>query len=233
MTATASDVQAALRDRADPDRAAHARRYFKTGHGEYGEGDEFLGISMPDARRVARRHRDLPLPESVALLASPVHEDRMTALVILVAQHRRGDAAARAAIHSAYLARTARVNNWDLVDVSAPEIVGEHLRGGSHGLLDELARSPSVWERRIAIIATLAFIKAGELDDTFRLSLALADDPHDLIHKACGWMLREAGKVDEGRLVAFLAEHHEQLPRTTIRYACERLAPDLRPPRRR
>lgn len=233
MTATAADVQAALRTHADGDRAAHAQRFFKTGPGEYGEGDVFAGITMPDVRRAARAFRDLPLGESRALLASPVHEDRMAALVILVGQHRRGDAAARAAIHAAYLASTGRVNSWDLVDVSAPQIVGEHLRDGSHALLHELARSPSLWERRIAVVATLAFIRAGELDDTYRLALALADDPHDLIHKACGWMLREAGKRDEPRLVAFLAAHHAELPRTTVRYAAERLAADRRPPRRR
>ncbi len=233
MTATAADVQAALRAHADPGRAAHSQRFFKTGPGEYGEGDVFAGVTMPDVRRVAGAFRGLPLAESRALLASAVHEDRMCALVILVGQHRRGDAAARAAIHAAYLGSTDRVNSWDLVDASAPELVGEHLRGGPHGLVDELARSPGLWERRIAVVATLAFIRAGELDDTYRLALALADDPHDLIHKACGWMLREAGKRDEPRLVAFLAAHHAQLPRTTVRYAAERLAADLRPPRRR
>lgn len=233
MTPSAADVQAALREHADPRRAAHVKGYFKTGPDEYGAGDQFIGVPMPAARRVARAFRGLAPDECLALLASPVHEDRMAALLIMVDAHRRGSPAERDAVFAAYLAHTDRVNNWDLVDASAREIVGEHLRAGPRNRLDVLARSGSLWERRIAIVATHAFIKADDLDDTYRLCLVLADDPHDLIHKACGWMLREAGKRDEPRLVAFLAAHHAELPRTTVRYACERLAPELRPPRRR
>jgi 3-methyladenine DNA glycosylase AlkD len=195
--------------------------------GGYGEGDVLLGVRVPETRRIARAamRGGLGLDGALELLRSEVHEERLLALVVMVERHRRGDARERRAIYDAYLAHTAHVDNWDLVDTSAPEIVGGELLDGERGVLDGLAASSSVWERRIALLATFAFIRAGELDDTYRLAERLLDDRHDLIHKAAGWMLREAGKRDEPRLIAFLDHHAPAMPRTMLRYALEKVEP--------
>jgi 3-methyladenine DNA glycosylase AlkD len=187
-------------------------------------------VRVPETRRIARGalRAQLPLADTLELLRSDVHEERLLALVVMVERHKRGDAEERRAIHDAYLAHTAYVNNWDLVDASAPEIVGGELLDGPRDVLDRLAASPSVWDRRIALLATFPFIRAGQLDDTYRLAERLLDDPHDLIHKAAGWMLREAGARDEPRLVAFLDRHAPAMPRTMLRYALEKVAPDER-----
>ncbi len=225
---TAAAVRARLRALASPARATGAARYFKTGPGEYGEGDRFLGVTVPEQRRVARAFRDLPLPEVDRLLASPVHEDRSTALEILVMQYERGTAAGREAVFRFYLAHTGRINNWDLVDTSASYIVGAHLAARSRARVYRLARSASLWERRIAIVASHAWIAAGETADACALAETLLDDPHDLMHKAVGWTLRLAGARDRAALVAFLRTHYARVPRTTLRYAIEHFPPARR-----
>jgi 3-methyladenine DNA glycosylase AlkD len=224
------DLRGALREVADPDRAGSMAPYLGAVPGGYGEGDVLLGVRVPETRRIARAamRGGLGLDGALELLRSEVHEERLLALVVMVERHRRGDARERRAIYDAYLAHTAHVDNWDLVDTSAPEIVGGELLDGERGVLDGLAASSSVWERRIALLATFAFIRAGELDDTYRLAERLLDDRHDLIHKAAGWMLREAGKRDEPRLIAFLDRHAPAMPRTMLRYALEKVEPGER-----
>ena len=212
----------------DPVRAGHSLRFFKTGPGEYGEGDRFLGLTLPQIRAITREYRALPLADLSRLLDSEWHEERLVALIIATEQFRRGDAAARRTIYDWYLAKTDRINNWDLVDVSAHKIVGAYLLDRSRAPLRRLARSKSPWERRIAIIATAAFIREGDLDDTLQVAKILLDDHHDLIHKGVGWMLREVGKRDVRVLRAFLDEHAAHMPRTALRYAIERFPPALR-----
>ncbi len=208
---------------ADPERAAHSQRFFRTEPGGYGEGDRFLGIPVPEQRRVARRHRDASLADCERLLQSPIHEHRFVALAILVERFRRADAAEREAIADLYLARRDRVNNWDLVDASAEHLLPERAAAEPE-LLDGLAASPSVWDRRIAMLTTFAYIKTGEAGPTLRLAERLLHDEHDLIHKAVGWMLREVGKrVDGDLLRGFLDRHAAEMPRTMLRYAVERL----------
>lgn len=214
-------VQRDLHDLADPARAAALQGYFKTGVGEYGEGDRFLGLRVPQVRAVAKRHRTLQLGAIRELLQSPWHEARQCALLIMVDQYRRGQPAERAALFQTYLDHTAGINNWDLVDVSAPHIVGAHLYPSGRATLDRLARSASVWERRIAIMATAYWISQGEFAPTLRLATRLLHDDHDLIHKAAGWMLREVGKRDRAAEEAFLEEHAHTMPRTMLRYAIE------------
>jgi 3-methyladenine DNA glycosylase AlkD len=199
-------------------------RYIGAVPGGYGEGDVVLGVRVPAARAVARRHRGLPLDDVEELLHSPVHEERLVALVLLVARYKREPQV----VYDLYLANTRYVDNWDLVDASAPGIVGAHVLPGGREVLDRLVASDSVWERRIALVATFALIRAGEYEDTLRLAQAVLGDEHDLIHKASGWMLREVGKRDEPLLIAFVREHAPEMPRTMLRYAIERLEPELR-----
>lgn len=227
--ASAAAVEAQLESLADPQRAAWTAPYLGAVPGGYGEGDVLLGIPVPAQRRVARGARDLPLAEVAKLLASPVHEHRFTALVVLVERYRRAsERSERAELSRFYLHHRARVNNWDLVDASAPDLLGGELVGGPRGVLDELAASERLWDRRIAVVATLALIRRGELDGTLALAERLLGDPHHLIHKAIGWMLREVGKRDEAVLVAFLEAHRARMPRTMLRYAVERLSPAQR-----
>jgi 3-methyladenine DNA glycosylase AlkD len=222
-----SEIQSRLRSLGNPEAAAFAARYFKTGPGQYGEGDVFLGIRVPVMRRLAAEYGALGLDQAIALLRSEVHEDRLLALLILVRQASKADSAGRKRIYDLYLGHTRFVNNWDLVDVSAPTIVGGHLVDKSRRPLDRLVGSRSLWERRIAIVATARFIRLGEFEDTLRISERLLSDREDLIHKATGWMLREVGKRDQALLEAFLGEHCRVMPRTMLRYAIERL-PDER-----
>ena len=227
---SAEPVQAELERMADPAQAAVLMRFFKTGPGEYAEGDRFRGLKTPQVRGVVKRASGLPLAEIGRLVESPWHEDRATGLLVAVHRFERAtEPAVRRGLYEFYLAaaRTGRVNNWDLVDITAPQIVGGWLRGRPERArtLDRLARSRLLWERRIAVLATLHFIRCGKFGDTLRLAAALRDDPHDLMHKAVGWMLREVGKRDRAALDGFLAEQAALMPRTMLRYAIEKHAP--------
>ena len=204
------------------------RRFFKTGPGDYGAGDRFLGVSVPQLRQLARQYQDLALGQVSRLLSSPWHEERLLATLMLVRQYRRGTWHQREAIYRLYLRRRVRINNWDLVDSSAEHIVGAHLRKGDRSILRRLANSRRVWDRRIAIIATFHYIKRGEFAETVRLARLLLADPHDLIHKAVGWMLREAGKRDRTVTERFLRRHGKRMPRTMLRYAIELFPSRLR-----
>ena len=206
-----------------PHQARHAQRFFKTGKGEYGEGDRFIGVRMPQIRAVAKKYRSLSLTNVRRLLRSPVHEERMTALLIWVFQYEKGDIVAREKIFHSYLSSTRYINNWDLVDLSAPTIVGNHLLKGSKQLLKDLSASHDLWERRIAVLATFPMIRSGDFAPTLLVSRRLLKDPHDLIHKATGWMLREVGKRDLPCLEEFLKKHYLKMPRTMLRYAIEKL----------
>lgn len=226
---TADDARARLRSAADSGDAKHLQRFFKTGPGEYGEGDVFIGVRVPALRQLVRELAALPLPEVAKLLRSPVHEERLLALLLLVRAYQGGDADTRQAVFELYLASTRFINNWDLVDSSAEHIVGAHLADGADGsLLRRLALSDSVWERRIAIISTFHSIKRGHFGETLRIAEMLIDDRHDLIHKAVGWMLREVGKHDQAAEEAFLHQHCRTMPRTMLRYAIERFPEPLR-----
>jgi 3-methyladenine DNA glycosylase AlkD len=216
---TAADVQRALRRLASPKRAAGSAWFFKCGKGEYGEGDVFIGVTVPQQRAVAKKFAALPLPQAVKLLRSKIHEDRLTALLILGAQSR--DDTARAKIRRQYLKNVKYVNNWDLVDSSAEYIVGN---GSDIALLEKLAASKHLWSRRIAMIATYHHIKQGSAKEALRIAGRLVADEHDLIHKAVGWMLREVGKrAGRAHLLAFLRKHAATMPRTMLRYAIEHL----------
>jgi 3-methyladenine DNA glycosylase AlkD len=218
----ADDVRAELSRHADAARAKTSASFFKTGPGEYGEGDRFLGIKVPVQRTIARRFRMLPLAQVRALLRSEIHEERLTSLLILVLQYERGTPEEKEARVAFYLENAKRVNNWDLVDSSARYILGDHLLARDRAVLRRLARSKDLWERRIAVVATHAFISAGESKDTFQLAEMLLEDDHDLMHKAIGWMLREVGKhVSMDTLRTFLEAHSTRMPRTMLRYAIE------------
>lgn len=197
--------------------------------GGYGEGDRAIGVSVPEQRRVAARYwRDLSLAETTKLLSSGVHEERLTSLFILVRKFTTGDEDERGQIFSTILANTGRINNWDLVDSSAPYIVGPWLMDKDRSVLDRLAGSSLVWDRRIAIMATFAFIKAGDFQWTFRLGERLLRDPHDLVRKAVGWMLREVGNRDRAAEEEFLAGRYRVMPRVMLRYAIEKFEPQRR-----
>jgi 3-methyladenine DNA glycosylase AlkD len=216
-------VRRLLRDAADPADAEGALRYFKTAPGEYGHGDRFLGVRAPALRRISKECDGLTLDDLAKLLDSDWHEERSLALLAMVRRYAKR-AEERDAVYALYFEKLARINNWDLVDVSAADIVGAHLRERSRAPLAKLARSPSVWERRIAIIATLHFIRRGEFGDTLRIARLLLKDRHDLIHKAVGWMLREVGERDRAAEEAFLDEHAHEMPRTMLRYAIEKFS---------
>jgi 3-methyladenine DNA glycosylase AlkD len=207
---------------ADPDRALALKRFFKTGPGQYGEGDRFLGLTLPQVRQLAREYRTLPRRELASLVRSPWHEARTVALIIMVHQHRRGTPGQRRDLHRLYLRNTRWVNNWDLVDLSAEELVGAELQDGNRRLLDRLAASSLLWERRIAMIATFHYIKQNDFGDALRIAQSLAGDRHDLIHKAMGWMLREIGKRNLEVEERFLDRFATRMPRTALRYAIER-----------
>jgi 3-methyladenine DNA glycosylase AlkD len=220
---TAEAIVESLKALGDAEIAGHSQRFFKTGEGEYGEGDIFLGIRVPVVRQQVRKHKDEPLEQVVKLLHSQYHEARLLALVMLVDRFQRGDAAMKLAVFDAYLANTAYINNWDLVDSSAHKIVGAYLLNQPRQLLYDLAVSDMLWERRISIIATFWFIKDGDLQDALALAEILVHDEHDLMHKAVGWVLREVGKKDLGAMEAFLLKYYHTMPRTMLRYAIEKL----------
>lgn len=211
-----------LRAFADPKKAAVYKRFFKTGRGEYGEGDRFLGITVPNIRAVAKRFQGLPISKIKKLLHSPFHEKRMLALCILMRQYSRGDQKIRTQIYRLYLANAKHINNWDLVDTTAQHIVGRHLEGKSKIILFRLATSKNLWKRRIAILSSFWEIRKGRTVLTLALAKKLLHDSHDLMHKAVGWMLREVGKKDGKALRHFLDDHTTTMPRTMLRYAIEK-----------
>jgi len=202
--------------------------FFKTGQGQYGEGDIFLGIRVPEVRKLAKEYKDIPLKEALTLLKSPYHEVRLFALIALVNAFAKGDQSTQNKIYELYLANTRYINNWDLVDLSAPNIVGAYLLEKSRKPLYPLAKSKSLWERRIAVLATFCFIKNNQFEDAFKIAEILLKDKEDLIHKAVGWMLREAGKRDVKCEEEFLKKHCRVMPRTMLRYAIERFSPAKR-----
>lgn len=226
---TLSDLKEELRKTATAEKAKASAWFFKTGPGQYGEGDQFIGVTVPEQRKVARTFKDLPLSQVEELLKSSIHEERLVALFILVAQFQKADPKTKKEIYDFYLANTERVNNWDLVDSTAGYIVGTYLLDKPRDILYKLASSSSLWERRIAIISTLAFIVKGQSDDALKISEILLDDKEDLMHKAVGWMLREVGKrVSREELVRFLKKNYQKMPRTTLRYAIEHFPPEQR-----
>jgi 3-methyladenine DNA glycosylase AlkD len=211
-----------------PKGAAGSARFFKTGKGEYGEGDVFLGISALNLRTIAKKYRAVSLDDLEKLLASREHEFRTAALLILTAQYEKGDETARRQIFDLYVRNTRYINNWDLVDCSCREIIGAHLQKGSRRLLTKLAKSQSLWERRIAIVSTRAFVRDGDLEDALQIAEILLDDRHDLIHKAVGWVLREVGDADRSAVLGFLKKNYQRVPRTALRYAIEHFSPEDR-----
>ncbi len=220
---SAEALRKKLQKLGDPERAAVLQRFFKTGPGEYGEGDSFLGVRVPVLRRLAGSCGDMALDEVVSLLTSPVHEERFLALLLLIQCYRGRRPSQKKAVYDLYLSHTAWINNWDLVDVSAEQIVGAYLKSRSKVPLYRLARSPSLWERRISILSTFHYIKEGAFQETLNISELLLGDDVDLIHKAVGWMLREVGKRHSETAESFLKIHGHRMPRTMLRYAIERL----------
>lgn len=219
---TAAEVQAALRAATNSEKAAFFPRFFKTGPGQYGEGDQFIGVTVPEMRKVSKAFWQLPEAEVLKLLHSPIHEDRATALFIMVLQFEKGSSKGRTKLHQLYLNNTAYINNWDLVDLSSRQIVGDYLSAEDISLLIKLAHSKSLWEQRIAIVSTFSFIYQGNSKPTLEIAETLVDHPHDLIHKAVGWLLREVGKRNSREIEKkFLDKHAHHMPRTMLRYAIE------------
>ncbi len=215
-------IKLRLRRHASRKKAAVTQRFFKTGPGEYGEGDIFIGVTMPDLREIAKDFSDVADRTVTRLLKSKIHEERQLALLIFVYQFEDGDSKTRKKIYDVYMNNTRHINNWDLVDISAHKIVGAWLKDRSRQPLYKFAKSTSLWERRIAIISTFSFIRKNDFSDTLKISEALIADEHDLIHKAVGWMLRELGKRDLAVEEKFLKKHYKNMPRTMLRYAIEK-----------
>lgn len=219
---TIAELRSELRALADARQASILMRFFKTGPGKYGEGDRFLGIKVPVLRKLAQQYRALSIDDAVRLLRSEFHEERLTALFILIFHAVKGDEPIKKQIYDLYLANVQYVNNWDLVDLSSRDMVGRHLEDKSRAPLMRLAKSKNLWERRIAIVATYHFIRQHDFADTLAIAQTLLADREDLIHKAVGWMLREVGKHDIAVLEGFLDFHGRHMPRTMLRYAIER-----------
>lgn len=225
------EIQNVLREAADPEKAANSQRFFKTGPGEYGEGDHFLGVTVPMQRTIAKKYfRPILFKDLKRLLKSPWHEERLTALFMMIYKFQKGNDTTKRAVFDLYVEEIEHINNWDLVDSSAPYIVGQWLDSSPYKMkvLTRMAHSKDLWERRVAMLATLYYItKMQRADEALVIARILLHDKHDLIQKAVGWMLREIGKrVDEQRLLTFLDENAHTMPRTTLRYAIERLTPD-------
>ncbi len=218
---TAAEAVRRLCESADPGQAAVLQRFFKTGPGEYGEGDVFIGVRVPQTRKLVRVFADLPPAETKKLVRSKYHEARLLGLLIWVRQYQRGDAKQRERVYRLYTSHLDGINNWDLIDTTAEHIIGAHLWDRDRAILYEWAESDSLWLRRIALLSTFHFIKRNEYDDALRLAERLLNDEHDLIHKAAGWMLREIGKRDRRIEEAFLKQHARSMPRTMLRYAIE------------
>lgn len=221
---TASVIQKEFRKLGDNDKASILRKFFKTGPGQYGEGDIFLGITVPRMRQFAKQYAHIPISQIKTILHSPYHEERLLALAILTVQFPKGTSTQQNAIYDLYLSNTRYINNWDLIDLSAHKIVGPYLTDKPKDILLDLARSASMWERRIAIISTFHYIRNNEFEWPFRISDVLLQDKEDLIHKAVGWMLREIGKRDQKAEENFLLPRYRSMPRTMLRYAIERFS---------
>lgn len=228
MSDTPRALQKRIRAAANPRDAVFLQRFFRTGPGEYGEGDRFLGIRVPTTRQLIREYRGPGMPAVRLLLKSAFHEERLLALLLLVRIYERAEPGEQERLYRFYLANTRRINNWDLVDCSAPQIVGSHLEHRSRRDLTRLARSKLLWERRIAVVATQWLIRAGDFEPTLMLAERLLTDRHDLMHKAIGWMLREVGKRDRAVLRGFLDRHAARMPRTMLRYSLEHFPPRVR-----
>ena len=220
---TAKQIQKELKGLANNKKAKILQGFFKTGKGEYGEGDIFLGIMMPKQRMVSKKFKDASIIEVEKLLKGKIHEERMVALLILVLKYEEGSDKEKERIFNSYLKNIKYINNWDLVDVTCPRIIGHYLFDKNRDVLYKLVKSKNLWERRIAIVSTAFFIRNNDFKDTIKISEILLKDKHDLIHKATGWMLREVGKKDEKALTSFLDKYYNKMVRTTLRYSIERL----------
>lgn len=228
MRQHAEEIEQEIREYIDSVKREYLPNFFKTGKGQYGEGDKFLGVVVPNTRLVAKRHKDAPMGVMAQLLQSEWHECRLCALLMLVERFKKSDAEERKIIYDFYLSQTARINNWDLVDLSAPGIVGEYLKDKSREDLYRLANSGQLWNQRIAVVSTFTLIKNKDFIDILALSERLLHHPHDLIRKAVGWMLREMGKRDKDLLVQFLEKYSRVMPRTMLRYAIEKFPEEER-----
>ena len=217
-----SDLREHLHQFRDPRKAKSYQRFFKTGRGQYGEGDIFIGLMVPDCRKVAVVYRDLSWSQVKQLLSSQYHEERLIAILIMIHQFRAGDGPTQSKIYNHYLKSVRYINNWDLIDLSAPHIPGKYLQSRDRKPLVQLAKTSHLWKKRISIVSTHTFIKAGDFNTTFEVTDILMHDQHDLIHKAVGWMLREVGKVSASAQKKFLKNRYHKMPRTMLRYAIER-----------
>ncbi len=210
------------------EKAKVLKRFFKTDKGEYGEGDIFLGLTVPESRKIAKKYSSLSLEEVKSLLESKIHEERLIALLILVNNYQKSNENIKKEIYNFYLKNTDKINNWDLVDLTADKIIGDYLLNNKKDILYKLAKSDNLWERRVSIISTFQFIKNNEFKDVLNIAEILLRDKHDLIHKAVGWMLREIGKRNLEALESFLNKHYRSMPRTMLRYAIEKFQEDKR-----
>ena len=228
MSNELNNIKEELQNIQDPEKAKTLSKFFKTGKGQYGEGDIFLGIKVPDQRKTAKKYSNIPLDDIGQLLKSNIHEFRLTSLLILVLKYKKEDLNGKKEIVDFYLSHTKNINNWDLVDSSAPYILGDFLLDNDKSILYRLALSDNLWERRTAILSTFAFIKNNKFEDALNIAQILLFDKHDLIHKAVGWMLREIGKRDVKTEEEFLEKHHRKMPKTMLRYAIEKFDDDKR-----
>lgn len=221
------ELKKEIQSKSNKEKAKLLSGFFKTGKGEYGEGDIFLGITVPESRKLAIKYKSLPLKDVELLIKSKFHEERLIALLLLVHNYEKHPEK-REEIYHFYLKNTESINNWDLVDLSCHKIVGKYLLENDRSILFKLVSSNNLWERRIAVISTFAFIRNNDFEDSLKLSEILLQDKHDLMHKAVGWMLREVGKKDVSVLETFLKQHYKQMPRTMLRYAIERFPESTR-----
>jgi len=218
----ATEIKKEIAKYADSEKAKILQGFFKTGKGEYGEGDIFIGVKVPEVREIAKKFKETEFFEIEKLLKSKIHEERLCALLILIQKFEKTNEKEKQKIVDFYLANTKQINNWDLVDLSAPKIIGKHLVEKNRKIVYTLAKSKELWEKRIAIIATYAFIQKNDFSDTLKISELLINEEHDLMHKAVGWMLREIGKRNLNAEEKFLKKHYKKMPRTMLRYAIEK-----------
>ncbi|MBN2102332.1 MAG: DNA alkylation repair protein [Candidatus Aenigmarchaeota archaeon] len=225
---TLKNLRSDMKKLSNSEKAKLYSRYFKTGKGEYGEGDIFIGLTVPEQRKLSKEYKGLSLNDIQELLKSKIHEERLTGLLILVLQYKKADEKLKGKIVEMYLSNTKNINNWDLVDLSAPNIPGDYFLKRERSFIYKLSKSKNLWEKRIAVLSTFAFIKNEEFDDSLKIAEILMNDKHDLIHKAVGWMLREIGKKDQFAEEKFLKKYHKAMPRTMLRYAIEKFNSEKR-----